>query len=346
MVDDPLGGHPLVSDVEFALKGEVPPFVRRPEGPFGDHFGYNSLQHDYPVFNVNRLYHRKDAIYPATVVGRPRQEDYYIGDYLQELLSPLFPLVMTGVRQLKTFGDTGFHALAAAKVYNRYPREAFASAMRILGEGQLSLTKFLIITDGEVDVYNFPALWTHVLERVNWQTDLFVFDNVSQDTLDYTGPEVNKGSKAVLMGLGKDPIRNLPLEFKGTLPDGCDKPEVILPGTLVLQCRPCESDPELGRKVANEGGLEEWPVVLLVDDSRAATLSIKEFLWTFFTRFEPAGDIYGSKPESRRFHTMLKEPVVFDCRMKPWYPPVLEVDEETRKKVDGKISGIVPAKWL
>jgi len=346
MVDDPLGGHPLVSDVEFALKGEVPPFVRRPEGPFGDHFGYNSLQHDYPVFNVNRLYHRKDAIYPATVVGRPRQEDYYIGDYLQELLSPLFPLVMTGVRQLKTFGDTGFHALAAAKVYNRYPREAFASAMRILGEGQLSLTKFLIITDGEVDVYNFPALWTHVLERVNWQTDLFVFDNVSQDTLDYTGPEVNKGSKAVLMGLGKDPIRNLPREFKGTLPDGCDKPEVILPGTLVLQCRPCESDPELGRKVANEGGLEEWPAVLLVDDSRAATLSIKEFLWTFFTRFEPAGDIYGSKPESRRFHTMLKEPVVFDCRMKPWYPPVLEVDEETRKKVDGKISGIVPAKWL
>jgi UbiD family decarboxylase len=346
MVDDPLGGHPLVSDVEFAIKGEVPPFVRRPEGPFGDHFGYNSLLHDYPVFNVNRIYHRTDAIYPATLVGRPRQEDYYLGDYLQELLSPLFPLVMTGVRQLKTFGDTGFHSLAAAKVYNRYPREAFASAMRILGEGQLSLTKFLIVTDGEVDVYDFPALWKHVLERVNWQTDLFVFDNVSQDTLDYTGPEVNKGSKAVLMGLGKDPVRKLPREFKGTLPEGCDKPEVPLPGTLVLQSRPYESDTELGGKVASEGGLEEWPVVLLVDDSREATVSMKEFLWTFFTRFEPAGDIYGNKAESRRFHTTIKEPVVFDCRMKPWYPPVLEVDEETRKKVDSKISGIVPAKWL
>ncbi len=345
MADDPLGGHPLVADAEFAIKGEVAPFERRPEGPFGDHFGYNSLQHDYPVFKVNRLYHRKDAIYPATVVGRPRQEDYYIGDYLQELLSPLFPLVMKGVRQLKTFGDTGFHSLAAAKVAERYPREAFAAAMRILGEGQLSLTKFLIITDGEVDITDFGLLWRHVLERVNWQTDLFVFDNVSQDTLDYTGPSVNKGSKAVLMGLGKDPVRKLPQEFKGQLPDGCDKPEVFLPGTLVLQCRAYESDPELGGKVAGHGGLEEWPVVLLVDDSRAATISMKEFLWTFFTRFEPAGDIYGNKPESRRFHTRLKEPIVFDCRMKPWYPPVLEVDEETNQKVDGKIADIVPAKW-
>jgi 3-polyprenyl-4-hydroxybenzoate decarboxylase len=346
MVDDPLGGHPLVSDVEFAVKGEVPPFLRRPEGPFGDHFGYNSLQHDYPVINVNRLYHRRDAIYPATVVGRPRQEDYYIGDYLQELLSPLFPLVMPGVRQLKTFGDTGFHSLAAAKVHNRYPREAFASAMRILGEGQLSLTKFLIVTDGEVDIYDFPTLWQHVLERVNWQTDLFVFDNVSQDTLDYTGPAVNIGSKAVLLGLGKDSIRSLPCEFKGTLPDGCDKPSVFLPGTLVLQCGTYESAPELGTKIAHDGDLEDWPIVLLVDDSRAATLSLKEFLWTFFTRFEPAGDIYGNRPESRRFHVRIRQPVVFDCRMKPWYPPVLEVDEETRKKVDAQIGRIVPAKWL
>jgi UbiD family decarboxylase len=345
MVDDPFGGHPLVSDIEFAVKGEVPPVLRRPEGPFGDHFGYNSLQHDYPVFRVKRLYHRRDAIYPATVVGRPRQEDYYIGDFLQELLSPFFPLVMPGVRQLKTFGDTGFHPLAAAKVHSRYPREAFASAMRILGEGQLSLTKFLVITDGEVDIDDFPVLWSHVLERVNWQTDLFVFDNVSQDTLDYTGPELNKGSKAVLFGLGKDPVRNLPREFKGTVPESCEKPSVFLPGTLVLQCGTYESDPELGCKIAGSRGLEEWPVIVLVDDSRAATGSLKEFLWTFFTRFEPAGDIYGNRPETRRFHVRLHQPVVFDCRMKPWYPPVLEVDQETRKKVDAKIGRMVPVKW-
>ena len=345
MVDDPLGGHAMVANAEFAIKGEAPPFIKRPEGPFGDHFGYNSLRHDYPVFNVNRMYHRRNAVYPATVVGRPRQEDYYIGDYLQDLLSPLFPLVMKGVRQLKTFGDTGFHSLAAARVYNRYPREAFASAMRILGEGQLSLTKFLIITDGDIDVSDFPRLWTHVLERVNWQTDLFVFDNVSQDTLDYTGPAVNKGSKAVLMGLGSEPLRKLPLEFKGRLPDGCDKPVAFLPGTLVIEGKTYESDPGLGRKIARDKNLAEWPVVVLVDNSRAATLDLKEFLWTFFTRFEPAGDIYGNKTRTHRFHTRLREPVVFDCRMKPWYPPVLEVDEKTRKTVDEKIGGILPAQW-
>jgi 3-polyprenyl-4-hydroxybenzoate decarboxylase len=217
--------------------------------------------------------------------------------------------------------------------------------MRILGEGQLSLTKFLIITDGEIDVEDFPTLWEHVLERVNWQTDLFVFDNVSQDTLDYTGPAVNKGSKAVLMGLGKEPLRKLPNEFKGTLPDGCDRPEVFLPGTLVLQARSYGDDPALGEKVAGSDILGQWPVVLLVDDSRAATVSMKEFLWTFFTRFEPAADIYGRKAESRRFHTALKEPVVFDCRMKPWYTPVLEVDKETKEKVDQKISEILPSRW-
>ena len=345
MVDDPLGGHAMVANVEFAIKGESPPFARKPEGPFGDHFGYNSLRHDYPVFNVDRMYHRSNAIYPATVVGRPRQEDYYIGDYLQELLSPLFPLVMKGVRQLKTFGDTGFHSLAAARVYNRYPREAFASAMRILGEGQLSLTKFLIITDGDIDVSDFPKLWTYVLERVNWQTDLFVFDNVSQDTLDYTGPAVNSGSKAVLMGLGNEPLRKLPGEFRGRLPAGCDKPVAFLPGTLVIEGKTYKSDPGLGRKIAGDRNLAEWPVVVLVDNSRSATLNLKEFLWTFFTRFEPAGDIYGNKTGTHRFHTGLSEPVVFDCRMKPWYPPVLEVDEKTRKIVDKKIGSILPAQW-
>ncbi|NNK14994.1 MAG: UbiD family decarboxylase, partial [Desulfofustis sp.] len=162
MVKDPRGGHRLVAQAEFAVKGVVPPGLRHPEGPFGDHYGYNSLEHDYPVFQVSHLYHRNKAIYPATVVGRPRQEDFFIGDYLQDLLSPLFPLVMKGVRELKTFGETGFHCLAAARVADRYPREAFAAGLRILGEGQLSLTKFLIITDGTPDITDFKALWTHV----------------------------------------------------------------------------------------------------------------------------------------------------------------------------------------
>jgi len=342
---DPHHPHPVVANVEFAVKGIVPPHVRRPEGPFGDHYGYDSLAHDYPVFQVSHLYHRRQAIYPATVVGRPKQEDFFIGDFLQDLLSPLFPLVMSGVRQLKTFGETGFHCLAAAKVQDRYPREAFASGLRILGEGQLSLTKFLIVTDGDIDVADFKKMWLHVLERVEWRKDLFVFANVSQDTLDYTGPSVNKGSKAMLMGLGREPLRKLPEQFTGILPGGCSQPKAYLPGTLVVQGQAYEAEPQLPERLAGSHGLADWPLIILVDNTAAATENLQEFMWTVFTRFEPAADIHAAGTEVRRFHVELEQPVVFDCRMKPWYTPVLEVDRETKEKVDSKIADILPPKY-
>ncbi|MDR9500862.1 MAG: UbiD family decarboxylase [Desulfurivibrionaceae bacterium] len=342
---DPLGGHRLVAEAEFAACGQVPPHVRRPEGPFGDHYGYNSLTHDYPIFQVDHLYHRKDAIYPATVVGRPRQEDFYIGDFLQDLLSPLFPLVMSGVKQLKTFGEAGFHCLAAARVTDRYHREAFASGLRIMGEGQLSLTKFLIITDGDINIENFKELWTHVLERVDWSRDLFIFANVSQDTLDYTGPSVNNGSKALLMGLGKEARNILPLTFNGDLPPGCTRPSPFLPGTLVVEGIPYQEEKELGQRLASHAGLADWPVIVLVDSTHEATANMQEFIWTFFTRFEPAADIYAAAQSVNRFHVGLQPPLVFDCRMKPWYPHILEVDEATKRLVDNKIRDILPPQW-
>ncbi len=344
MTRDPRGGHNLVSHAEFAIKGHVPPHLRRPEGPFGDHYGYNSLAHDYPVFQVSHLYHRHKAIYPATVVGRPKQEDYFIGDFLQELLSPLFPLVMKGVKQLKTYGETGFHCLAAARVANRYPREAFACGLRILGEGQLSLTKFLIATDGDVDITDFGQLWPHVLERVHWQEDLFIFANVSQDTLDYTGPSVNKGSKAMILGLGKEKVRELPGEFTGNLPPECSHPKVFLPGTLVVQACSYTDNHDLAAQLARWEGVENWPCIILVDNTAAATTNMQEFLWTFFTRFEPANDIHASATSVHRFHVGVKPPVVIDCRLKPWYTEVLEVDPATRALVDEKIGRILPAR--
>lgn len=340
LVADPKGGHPLIAEADFAIKGFVPPHERRPEGPFGDHYGYNSLMHDYPVFHTSHLYHRKDAIYPATVVGRPKQEDYFIGDFLQDLLSPLFPLVMKGVVQLKTFGEAGFHCLAAARVSDRYPREAFAAGLRILGEGQLSLTKFLLLTDGSLDVADFPKLWQHILERIQWDQDLFIFANVSQDTLDYTGPAVNKGSKAMMLGLGRKKRRELPLEFHGSLPPTCSRPKVYLPGTLVVQGADYAGHPELALKLATWEGLASWPVIVLVDNTEAATLSLQEFLWTMFTRFEPAADIHGSRHHVHRFHVGLEMPIVFDCRMKPWYTEVLEVDQPTRERVDA-LKGLI-----
>ena len=238
-----LSPHPIIAEAEFALIGSVAPKVRRPEGLFGDHYGYYSLQHDYPVFQCRVMARREKAIYPATVVGKPRQEDFFIGDYLQELLSPLFPVVMPSVQDLWAYGETGFHSLAAAVVKDRYPREALQSAFRILGEGQMSLTKFLIVTDKAQDLRNFRSLLQHALARVNWETDLYVFSNLSMDTLDYTGPEVNKGSKGVIVALG-DAVRELPCEFRGSLRGDLRDARVYCPGCLVVGGAAYKDDPE------------------------------------------------------------------------------------------------------
>ncbi|MGW8161365.1 MAG: 4-hydroxybenzoate decarboxylase, partial [Desulfobulbales bacterium] len=169
--------------------------------------------------------------------------------------------------------------------------------------------------------------------------------NVSQDTLDYTGPSVNKGSKAMLLGLGREPQRILPDSFTGSLPESLAHPKVFLPGTLVVQGPDFASEPELAKQIAEWHELSDWPVIILVDDSRAATLSLGEFLWTFFTRFEPAADIHGAQSSIMRYHVGLEPPIVFDCRMKPWYTDVLEVDPETKNRVDARIHEILPPKW-
>ncbi|HEY0723946.1 MAG TPA: UbiD family decarboxylase, partial [Pyrinomonadaceae bacterium] len=289
MKSNPLGaGHRLAAEAEFALVGHAPPHDRRPEGPFGDHYGYYSLQHDYPVFNVDAVFHRRDAIYPATVVGKPRQEDFFIGDYLQKLLSPLFPMVMPSVRDLWTYGETGFHSLCAAVVRERYGREALVSGFRILGEGQLSLTKFLLLTDTPQDLKDFPHLLEHVLERFNPETDLFIFSNVSMDTLDYTSGKVNEGSKAIMLGLG-DAVRKLPREFKRQLPSSIAHAEVFCGGCLVLD----GSEDLQPARVANGPIFADWPLIILHDDARVAR-SATDFLWSTWTRFEPAADIYAA----------------------------------------------------
>ncbi len=341
MVKNPLGNeHRLAAEAEFALVGHVPPHDRKPEGPFGDHYGYYSLRHDYPVFHVDAIFHRRDAIYPATVVGKPRQEDFFIGDYLQKLLSPLFPLVMPSVRDLWTYGETGFHSLCAAVVRERYGREALVSGFRILGEGQLSLTKFLILTDTPQDLKNFPALLEHVLERFRPETDLFVLSNVSMDTLDYTSGKVNAGSKAIMLGLG-EPIRKLPHEFKGQLPRPISRAEVFCPGCLVLQGPVYADDESLAARVAKEPLFEEWPLIVLHDNVSVARSS-PDFLWSTWTRFEPASDIYAAQTTVDRHHLVYKSPVVIDARTKPGFPDELVVRDDIGKLVDRRWSEYFP----
>ena len=329
--------HPLMASAEFALMGEVPPHVRRPEGPFGDHYGYYSLRHDYPVFNVRQLAHRRDAIYPATVVGKPRQEDFYIGDLLQELLSPLFPLVMPAVEQLWSYGETGYHSLAGAVVKQRYKREAMASAFRILGEGQLSLTKFLLLTDRAVNLKDFRATLEHMLARTNPQTDLYVFSNLSMDTLDYTGPVVNEGSKGVWLGLG-DPVRDLPRTFTPPTPPPSDVTDVrvFCGGCLVVGARSYADDPQAPSRIAAHPAFAGWPLIVVSDEPARATRSEMNFLWTTFTRFEPAADIHSATQRVVRHHISYDAPIVIDARLKPWYPKEVSCDPRTAATVTAR----------
>jgi len=337
-----VGPHPLVAAAEFALIGHVPPCIRRPEGPFGDHYGYYSLCHDYPVFEVRRLARRRDAIFPATVVGKPRQEDFFIGDLLQDLLSPLFPLVMPAVTALWSYGETGYHSLSAAVVKQRYAREAMASAFRILGEGQLSLTKFLLVTDQPVDLKDFRATLEHVLARTNPETDLYVFSNLSMDTLDYTGPAVNKGSKGVWLGLG-DPVRELPAVFSTPeLPSGVSDVRVFCRGCLVVGGSPSQTDPDLAARVASHRAFEGWPLVVLTDEPARAVLSDMNFLWTTFTRFEPAADIYAASTRVVRNHVVYTAPVVIDARTAPGFPDELTCRPDIAARVTDRWTEYFP----
>ncbi len=342
-VENPLAGHHrLIAEAEFAICGHVAPFERRPEGPFGDHYGYYSLVHDYPIFRAEAVYHRKDAIYPATVVGKPRQEDFFIGDYLQELLSPLFPLVMPAVRDLWSYGETGFHSLTAAVVRERYGREALSAGFRILGEGQLALTKFLLLTDKPQDLRDFPAVLESVLERVDWASDFFIFDRTSFDTLDYASGKINHGSKAILVGVG-EARRELVREFRGSLPRGVRSAHVFCGGCLVLETEPYASDEDLAARIAGDDAFREFQLVVMLDDIELAKTPDK-FLWATWTRFNPSTDVYARAVAVKNNHLAYEAPVFIDSRMKPWYPKEVEVRDDIKKLVDARWGEYFPEK--
>jgi 3-polyprenyl-4-hydroxybenzoate decarboxylase len=340
--DDRISTLPVVAEAEFALIGSVPPGERRTEGPFGDHYGYYSLAHPFPVFRVDRIYHRKNAIFPATVVGRPRQEDHYIGEYLQEMFSPIYPLVLNGVQAVWAYDDAGVHPLAAAVVRDRYPREAFMAGMRILGEGQLSLTKFLVITDSPISLQKFRPLLAHILERADFATDLFVFSPVSQDTLDYTSGRINEGSKAMLMGLGE---RRFALQAAPTADlknPIFRKQKTYCPGVLVVEGPKWQEHDTLIGQLLDEEAVQAFRIVCLVDDADECVRDDASFLWTVFTRFEPAGDIYAKQSHMERFHLQLSAPLVFDCRLKPWFPPTVQPLSETVARIDALWPKVFP----
>lgn len=323
--------HPMLLDAEFVLQGECPVHIRQPEGPFGDHFGYYSLRHDFPIFQCKNIFYKRGAIYPATIVGKPYQEDFYLGEKLQQLLSPLFPLVMPGLRALKSYGEAGFHALCAAVVKERYRKESLTTALRILGEGQLSLTKYLMVTDQPVDLESFPTVLTTVLSRMDPSRDLIILPDTSNDTLDYTGECLNQGSKVILLGIGPE-RRKLPHRYHGESLPSIRDIQVFCPGCLLLETSIHTVDiPQL----LNHEDLNSWPLVILTDHIETS-LTSKDFLWKTFTRSSPALDMHLKQTNISNHRIHYSFPILINALMKPSYPKEVDVDAQTQQLVSSR----------
>ena len=357
MTRDPLGGLPIPAEADFAIVGTIDPHRRKPEGPFGDHLGYYSLTHDFPVLQVERVYHRPDAIWPFTSVGRPPQEDTSFGELIHELTGPLVPTVLPGVHAVHAVDAAGVHPLLLAIASERYvpyavirrPQELLTSANAILGQGQMSLAKYLWIVaredDPELDVHDIPRFFHHALERVDWTTDLHFQTRTTMDTLDYSGHGLNQGSKVVIAAAGP-PRRTLSNEFPTNSPrfaDGFGAPKVAIPGVLVVQ-GPRYFVDKLGLESRFEAfcrsidprsqSLSGFPLIVVVDDSEFASRTPRNFLWTTFTRSNPAADIGGSASFCVQKHWGCEGSLVIDARIKPNHAPPLVDDPEIERKVD------------
>lgn len=352
----PQTGRPAIAaQADFCICGTVLPGKTLPEGPFGDHLGYYSLQHDFPVLEVKAVYHRPDAIWPFTSVGRPPQEDSIFGAFIHQLTAPLIPRLVNGVRAVNAVDAAGVHPLLLAIGSERYtpyeprrqPRELLTQAQALLGTGQLSLAKFLLIVAAEdasdLDVGNVAGFLRHLLERVDWRRDLHFQTRTSIDTLDYSGPALHQGSKVVIAACGP-PIRTLPTALPSDmpLPSGYTAPRLILPGLLAIQAPPAasprgEADARIEAFCASfDAGhpILRFSWIVLVDDSDFCARSLENFLWTAFTRSDPAIDLYGIEAKTQLKHWGCAGPLVLDARLKPHHPEPLQEDPATLRRIE------------
>ncbi|HEY1190230.1 MAG TPA: UbiD family decarboxylase [Gemmata sp.] len=366
------GFLPMPAEADFVISGWIDPARTKPEGPFGDHLGYYSLTHDFPVMSVDAVYHRPGAIWPFTVVGRPPQEDTTFGELIHELTGPVIPTVIPGLHAVHAVDAAGVHPLLLAIGSERYvpyagtrrPQELLTLANAVLGQGQLSLAKYLFIVAKEdapdLDLHDIGAFLRHLLERFDPETDLHFQTRTTVDTLDYSpGLGLNAGSKLVLAAAG--PKRrelgvSVPPDF--ALPDGFGEPRVALPGVLALKGPPSRTPGSkflledadmtfLCSQLATCGErLAPFPLVVVVDDSEFVARALNNFLWAVFTRSDPANDVYGVGAFTDRKHWGCRGSLVIDTRLKPHMPPPLEGDPAVTKKVDalfargGPLSGI------
>ena len=351
------GGPMICADADFCISGTIDPDRVLPEGPFGDHLGYYSLTHDFPVVNVDAVYHRRDAIWPFTVVGRPPQEDSIFGALIHEMTGPAIPAVLPGVHSIHAVDEAGVHPLLLAIGSERYvqygsertPQELLTNANAILGQGQLSLAKYLIIAakedDPQLDIYEKAAFLRHVLELIDLTRDLHFQTRTTIDTLDYSGSGLNCGSKLVMAAAGRV-LRQLATDIPSSLRlrDGFSEPTVCLPGIMAISgpkwsVGPHETDPAPQRlcevlENIDPAALAGFPLIVLVDDAKFCGASLSNFLWVTFTRSNPAADIFGVHAFNDQKHWGCRGPMVIDARIKAHLAPALETDPVTCRKVD------------
>ncbi|MCA9187834.1 MAG: UbiD family decarboxylase [Planctomycetales bacterium] len=357
-------GPAIYADADFCISGTVDPDRLLPEGPFGDHLGYYSLMHDFPVLKVDKVWHRDGAIWPFTVVGRPPQEDTMFGTLIHEITGPVIPTVVPGVKAVHAVDAAGVHPLMLALGSERYvpyeartqPREILTQANAILGQGQMSLAKYLWIAahedDPSLNLHDIPRFFAHVLSRVNLQRDLHFHTCTTIDTLDYTGGKLNEGSKLVVAAAGPV-IRTLPhaLPSNLELPTGFSDPRLAMPGVMCITApKATENDDQLQRFCQYydaHASINQFPMLVLVDDNIFATRNLNNFLWVTFTRSDPAADIDGIEPEVRHKHWGCRGAMVIDARSKPHHAPPLVEDPQVTTKVDAMAAQGGPlARWL
>lgn len=338
-------GHTLSADADFVITGEIFENETKPEGPFGDHLGYYSLTHDFPVLKVDKVYHRKDAIWPFTIVGRPPQEDTQFGALIHELTGSAIPEEIAGLHEVNAVDAAGVHPLLLAVGSERYtpyqkikqPQELLTIANNILGFGQLSLAKYLFISNKEdnpnLSCNNIKDFFTHILERVNWERDLHFQTNTTIDTLDYSGTGINQGSKVVIAAVG---------EKKRTLNSNCkiENSELVMPGIIATSFNPYTSSENAEKEINNYSlqianqDLNGIMMILLVDDARFVAEELNNFLWVTFTRSNPANDIYGVNSYTKNKHWGCKGPLIIDARIKPHHAPPLIKNRDIEARVD------------
>jgi 4-hydroxy-3-polyprenylbenzoate decarboxylase len=345
------GALPIYGDADFCIVGTVDPHKQLPEGPFGDHLGYYSLAHEFPVLRVEHVYHREGAIWPFTAVGRPPQEDTTFGELIHELTGPIIPTVIPGVKAVNAVDAAGVHPLLLAVGSERYvpyrprtqPQELLTQANAILGQGQMSLAKYLLIVAHEdapeLDIHDIGAYLRHLLSRIDWTRDLHFQTRTTIDTLDYSGSGFNEGSKVVLAAAGPA-IRKLPTELPSDLrlPEGFDEPRLALPGVVAIQgprfSNKNEDIERFARQFTPADAINDFPLIVVVDDSDFTARTLNNLLWVVFTRSNPAADIYGIEAFIEQKHWGCRGSLIIDARIKPHHAPPLVEDPETVKRVD------------